>query len=169
MKVVAIDPGFTGAIVCMYFPPDHQPAQLLGTHAMPVKVFGKEKEIDPDRVAEIIRFYGPSHIFLERAVSFGMGTKSAFNYGRGFGYVELAIRSCLISYSYVEPSKWTKDMHAGISSDLKGKVKSQMAIERLFPHLLSKIPQVKGKRHDGVVDAMLIADWGRRQLGAALP
>lgn len=156
-KVVAIDPGLSGAIVWY-------DGKKLGFEVMPLIVTGKEKEVDFLKVRKILKAHPGVMVFLERAMPMAMGSKHAFNYGRGFAALEIAILACKNPVVYVEPNKWVKEMHAGISSGLKPKVKSIKAIDRLFPHVKSSIPKNRnGKMHEGVVDGLLIAEYGRRK------
>jgi hypothetical protein len=156
-EVIAIDPGQSGAIV--WYNGDEF---LLFKMPLKDKV---EKEIDFYAVRKILKMYPGVHVFLERAAPHAMGSKHAFNYGRGFAALEIAIMTSKNPVTYIEPSKWCKVMHAGISSDLKPKIKSNKAIERLLPKIAKKIPKNKnGKMHDGFVDAILIAEYGRRTL-----
>jgi hypothetical protein len=162
--VIGIDPGLAGALVVTN-------GQKAVFEKMPVLVSGKDKEIDWREIREILERFGKvgktlpfPHVFLERAVSFGMGTKSAFNYGRGFAAIEIVLQDNDYPYTLVEPAKWTKVMHAGIAKDLKPKAKSQIAIKRLFPKLAKLCTFDKnGKPHDGAIDALLIAGYGLRQ------
>lgn len=154
MKILGIDPGATGGMVLMN-------GDVIECHPMPTE----NKEISFRAVKRALEALRPEHIFLERAVSFGMGTKGAFNYGRGFAFVEAAIQLLELRVTYVEPGKWSKVIHAGIDSNLKPKAKSLMAVKRLFPKVV--IPASKtGKLHEGFVDALLIAEYGRLSLGA---
>lgn len=164
--VIGIDPGFSGALVITN-------GQKAGLAKMPLLVNGKDREIDWRGLKQVLEDFGRMdkktlpfpHIFLERAVSFGMGTKSAFNYGRGFGMIELVLQDCDYPYTLVEPQKWTKLMHAGVRKDLKPKAKSMIAARRLFPKILPFCTfDKKGKPHDGAIDALLIAGYGLRQI-----
>ena len=68
--------------------------------------------------------------------------------------------------TYLEPSKWAKVMHEGISKDLKPKAKSTIAVERLFKKFHGSLPRNKnGKIHEGVMDALLIAGYAERISG----
>lgn len=170
MRVLGIDPGLQGAMVL-----------TDGAHFeyafMPLKVEGKNKSVDFQAIHRYFlawklmdRELCPSHVFLERAVAFGMGLTGAFNYGRGFGFIEIAIDLAGFPITQASPREWTKVMHEGISADLNAKVRSQIAVERLFPQLKGRIPiaitgRSKGKMHEGVVDALLIAGYGLRKLG----
>jgi len=167
MIVVGIDPGVSGAIVVT------DGKAILEVYPMPIEKEGNDVRVDYRGVIGSLldltksRSLNPAQtqVFLERAVSFGMGTKSAFNYGRGFEATVIAITAYGMPYTLVEPGKWTKEMHAGISADLKPKAKSLIAVKRLYPQLVAKLPtKPKGGLMDGPVDALLIAGYGLRQL-----
>lgn len=158
---LGIDPGFSGAFVLT------DGDRFIKTWPMPLVVNGADRMIDFDGVHELLwnlleeyRF----HIFLERAVPMAMGSKGAFNYGRGFAAIEIAIELHKIPVTYVEPAKWAKYMHEGLSTDLRPKAKSLMAVKRLYPKLVSVLPtNAKGTLHDGPIDALLIAGYGIRR------
>jgi hypothetical protein len=158
MKLLGIDPGRQGFFVFLY------DGRVSDWHVMPT-IYG---EIQFDHLFEsLLQFSrecnGFDHVFLERAVPMAMGSKHAFNYGREFSMLEIAVAALKVPVTYVEPSKWTKEMHAGIDSNYNAKTKSRMAVERLFPDLEAPTKKT-GKPHDGFLDALLIAEYGRRQL-----
>lgn len=161
MSIIGIDPGLSGGIVFLV-------GDYFFAHEMPVIENGKNNDIDFHAFKKMLdRPLLNPHIFLERAVPMAQGSKSAFNYGRGFAALEIAIQLSGIPVTYVEPAKWAKVMHDGISSDLKPKAKSLIALQRLFPQYIDKIPQSpKSKKiHEGIMDATLIAGYGKRLLG----
>lgn len=163
--VLGIDPGLAGAFVLF-------DGKDFASFEMPITVSGKDRFVEFDAVHELLSHLTDTntdlHAYLERAVSFGMGTKSAFNYGRGFAAIEIAIELLKMPVTYVEPGKWAKEMHAGISGDLKPKAKSLIAVKRLFPKLVGQLPKgKKGKLLDGPIDALLIAAYGLRGRGDA--
>lgn len=160
MGIFGIDPGISGAIVYLN-------KNDFQWWKMPLK---ENNEIDFMELRST--FYNfedrkiDFHVFLERAVPFAMGSKGAFNYGRGFAAVEIALLDLDLPHTLVEPGKWTKEMHAGIAADLKPKSKSLIAAQRLFPKLVQEIPANRnGKLHDGIIDALLIAGYGSRIFG----
>jgi hypothetical protein len=158
---LGIDPGIKGALVFV----DTQAVDGdLVFHPMPVNA---QSEIDFDELHRILVEYDCDHIFLERAVPFAQGAKAAFNYGRGFAAVEIAIQFCGKSVTYVEPGKWAKEMHQGIDADLKPKAKTLIAMKRLFPNVSIPLTPKSKKPHDGFIDAFMIAQWGLRQLSGA--
>lgn len=154
--VLGIDPGLKGALV---FFDGVGKAEFF---EMPVS----NGRVDFDSVHELIYNFPKAHIFLERAAPMAMGAKHAFNYGRDFAALENAIFLLFNSFTMVEPNKWAKEMHQGISNNLKPKAKSEIAVKRLFPKLIRSIPKTprSKKLHDGMVDALLIAAYGCRVL-----
>lgn len=109
-------------------------------------------------------------VFLERAMPMAMGAKHAFNYGMDFRSLELSIVGNKISYVMVEPSKWMKVLHQGTDSRLKPKERSLLAAERLFPEDFVKMPRSPkaGNVHLGIVEAALLAEYGRRSLQSSV-
>ncbi len=85
------------------------------------------------------------------------GIVSAFNYGRHFAIFEDTAILLKVPYHTVTPAVWKKSMH--LTSD---KNDSFTACRRLFP-IVELIPQGCRKQHDGIAEALLVAEWGRRK------
>jgi hypothetical protein len=88
---------------------------------------------------------------LEHAQAFPkMGTSSAFNYGRGYGAMQMALAAASIPFDIVVPRKWM----AALSCLTRGdKNISKRRAEQLFP----------GRRiTHATADALLIAEYCRR-------
>jgi len=157
--IIAIDPGKTGGIA-VYKENNYK------IFEMPLDVEGC---VCFDSLYEILETYSwdSSYVFLERAVAFKMGCKSAFNYGYDFCTIRNVTKVLEFSITLVEPKKWTKEIHAGIDSKKKAKQKSLIALHRLLPKdLIATIPTTprSKKIHDGIIDALLIAEYGKRFL-----
>jgi hypothetical protein len=91
-----------------------------------------------------------------------MSRSSALSFGKDVGRIEGILLALNIPFKAVRPQAWQKVMLAGVSgSDTK--VRALKAAQSLFPgvELLassrSKIP------HSGIVDALLISEYARRQ------
>lgn len=159
MLVMGIDPGISGAFVIT------DGNKFLKSYLMPIEKQSGQSLIDFGGVQTILTKFSSFSVFMERPVSFGMGTKGAFSYGRGFEALLIALKLSHISFTLIEPAKWTKEMHQGISSDLKPKVKSLIAAKRLYPKLVDILPSKRnGILLDGPVDALLIAGYGLRRM-----
>jgi len=159
---LAVDPGFDGAFVlmdekgkCEFFEmPVEETKKAKG---------GKKREFIWDEILEIlVNAPDGTTVLLERASAFNMGATGAFNYGRGFAMLEIAIKLADLPVIHVEPAKWSKWAHAGIDSNLKAKAKSLIALQRLYPKLYKTVPRspVAQNIHEGIVDAILIAGYG---------
>lgn len=162
--VLGVDPGLTGYFcltdgegLCEFF-------------AMPIEACKKRKRVSFAGLGRLLgelveRRRDPElRVFVEMAKPLAMGSKFAFNYGRDFETLLIALRTQgYPAPLLVQPSDWAREMHEGVEKDLKAKAKSQAAVKKLDPRLVRKIPtRPKGAFHDGAVDALLIALYGIR-------
>jgi crossover junction endodeoxyribonuclease RuvC len=85
------------------------------------------------------------------------GVTSAFNYGKGFGVFETIAAILDIPYHDPRPAKWKKEM--GLNAD---KINSIKLCKRLFPAVNLLASDRCRKDHDGIAEAILLAEWGRR-------
>ena len=79
-------------------------------------------------------------------------TATAF---RGIGVWHGILAALGISFEYVRPAQWTKEL--GLTKASKGEHVAKA--QQLFPDLVQDLPASK----DGRADALLIAEWRRRQ------
>jgi len=159
--VLGIDPGLRGAFVLF------DGGEFFEIFTMPVVKIGKEKRVDFGKIILFVegvkKRFGAVPAFLERAKPMAMGAKFAFNYGRDFEKVYLALVLSDIKITLIEPSAWAREMHEGIDPDLKPKAKSLLAVRARYPSLVGRLPvRPRGKIDDGPVDALLIAGYGLR-------
>lgn len=148
MLYLGIDNGSSGAI-----------AALKG--AGPVLGFAELHRVDkmPATDAELLALLEAvtenrtrqAFAILEHAQSFPkMGTSSAFNYGRGYGAMQMALHAAGIPFDIVVPRKW----QAALSCLSKGdKNVTKRRAEQLFPAV---------KVTHAIADALLIAEYCRR-------
>lgn len=165
---IGIDPGQSGGIVTLY--PN---GTVLDMRVMP----GPHELADYLESTHTWTFTGGGtalgikelHVWLEKAQSMPkQGIASAFNYGRHFGELLGIVVTLGLKHTLVAPATWTRVMHAG-TGKAKGKVRSLEAAQRLQPGEQWKPVESKmRKAHDGLVDAYLIAEYGRRQLNGAV-
>lgn len=150
MIICGIDPGQTGGIA------------IVNDDAHDVSV-----AVMPDSVLSFIAFMravAPSHVWIEKAQAMPKnGVVSMFRYGLHFGELIGAISALGYPHTQVRPWDWCRAMHIGASGG-SAKCRSLETARRLFPHVdLRGGPKAK-KPHAGIVDALLIAEYGRRQL-----
>lgn len=121
-------------------------------------------------VAELLRRYSQtmdrvnSKCFVEQVGAMpGQGVTSMFTFGQGFGFLLGVLCALKIPYSTVTPHRWQKKMHTGIpgKGTLDAKKRSLLVVRQNYPDA-EIVPQGCRVPHDGLVDAILIADYGRR-------
>lgn len=85
-----------------------------------------------------------------------MGVTSAFTFGRGYGGLTMALRAVGIPFEEVTPAKWQRGYKlpkSSVGPTAKKNAHKQRARD-LFPG---------AKITHATADALLIAEWGRRQ------
>lgn len=153
---IGIDPGLSGGLAFVHS------GGVLATFVMPVL----GKEIDFVKLTELLAGVPSlSHVFLERAQAFPkMGVCSAFNYGASYWGVRAICAALKLPYTLVAPVKWHKALVVGDAGEPKDR--AARTCRQLFPAVTLTVGKGR-KPHEGIVDALLIAEYGRRQLGGA--
>ena len=159
MKVfIGIDPGKDGALA------------ILGYRETPILVPFSETEYASQlrRLDAAQRFVAPSvpadkpkvEVFcvVEHVNAMpGQGVTSCFSFGQNFGFILGLLPACRIPYELVRPQKWKKEFSC--TSDKNTSIE---VAKRLFPDVdLRRTPQCK-KPHDGIAEALLMAEYARR-------
>ncbi len=105
---------------------------------------------------------------------FGSSAKATFSFGQVFAAPQAICAAMKIPYSLVQPKIWQREMFEGIPAMFRPKKPKQkkptrdtkgmalLASSRLFPNLDLTPTERSKKPHDGIVDALLIAEYGRR-------
>jgi len=140
-------------------------------------------EVDLNAYTEILRKLKYSdedvRVVLEDVHSiFGMSAKSNFEFGKNNGHIEGILVALGMPYSKVAPKTWQKVMWEGIKIEKintgkktkAGKIKyktdtkatSLKAVKRLFPDVDLRKSERATKPHDGKVDSLLLAEYGKR-------
>ena len=100
-----------------------------------------------------------SKCYLEKVGGIpGNGANAMFNFGRGYGHLEMALLACRIPTETVTPQKWQKEFQLGgrgkTMSKTEWKNKLKAKAQQLFPTFNVTL---------ATCDAMLIALYGSRQ------
>jgi crossover junction endodeoxyribonuclease RuvC len=155
--IVGFDPGLSGGIAFI------SPVGLLA-EPMPVTKEGLDLValrhlLEP--IQTEIRM-----AFIERIHAVQMGSKSSMlSFGCGYGMIQGLLAGLQIPFELVRPTVWCKTMHSGVDADMKPKDKSLVVARRIFPKESFLASERSKKPHDGMIDAALIAEFGRRKLG----
>lgn len=152
MRVLGIDPGKRGAIAVL----DEKGAV---THLELLK--------STNTLIDLLDLFANDNdslvVGLEKAASRpGQSISAMFNYGAGWGELMGVLKYAKVPFTLIPPPAWCKNMHVGTDSKLKAKERSLQAAQRLFPNV--DLTEGRGtKPHDGKFDALLIAEYLRRQ------
>ena len=143
MIYIGVDPGKNGGIAII---------DSDGVIAFP---FSEERLlIELDGIAqeyECICYLEHVHAMPKQGVS------STFNFGMNFGFIQGVLKAYNIPYELVTPQKWKKEFSC--TSDKNTSIE---VCKRLFPGVNLKATDRCRKDHDGIAEALLIAEYGRR-------
>lgn len=89
------------------------------------------------------------------------GVNSMFTFGKGYGAIIAVVEMLGYPYRLVMPQIW----QCGLCSGTGGNPKQRAAIaaQRLFPNVNFKATARCKALHDGMIDALLMAEYGRRR------
>ena len=147
MIVVGIDPGKKGGLAIIELETLKATVMDLCVEALIA--------LCENRGDEIVR------VFIEKQQAFpNQGVVSTANLMRHYGELLGVLRAFRIPFEQVHPRRWQNSI---LGRGHGRKLRKRQAIEKareLFPH-------AKVGRKDGRADALLIAEWGRRQIAMA--
>lgn len=162
---IGIDIGLKGALAVI------DPDGVVTTYPMPVV----KDQLDLRGLLDIMDLTiinqsskDMSVVFEKLGVIFGTSKATAFSMGLQLGAMEMLCVSQMVSYTKVPAKQWQKDMFMGVDEikNAKGKRDTKamalVAVKRLFPNLKLTFGERATKPHDGLVDAVLMAEWARR-------
>lgn len=167
---IGIDPGKSGAIVAIR---SHN--KDVTTYKMPML---DKKNYNMAYLLQVLKSLKTEEdnpiIILEDVHSvFGTSSRSNFQFGFGVGVVEMAIVASKLPFVKVQPKQWQKLCLQGVGILYKGKTTAgkdkvdtkgmaTVAATRLFPDNLLHFGGKASKPHDGLVDALLLANYGKQ-------
>jgi len=161
MKIIGIDPGQTGGIVQI-----DGDGKILKKFGIPIIKSGYKVIIDLVGLRKVFEEISDSDfIFIEKVHSMPRDSPaSAFKFGSTFGIKLGLITASKIPFDMVAPNTWTKKMHADMDKTMNSKKRSLIVAQRLYPNEKFLLTPKCSKPHDGLIDATLIAEYGRRYI-----
>lgn len=146
-KIIGIDPGKHGGIATYSV----DTGKVIEVIDMPET---------PQELLRFLRYYQLNSVcYLEKVGGIpGMGASRMFNFGEGYGWLEMGLLACKIPTISVTPQKWQKELQLGnkrnkTKTEWKNKLKQRA--EQLFPYV--------GKITLDTSDALLILHYGTIQ------
>lgn len=107
---------------------------------------------------DVCRMLKNSVITLEKVASRPkQGVTSSFNFGAEYGYIKGVIEANGLQYNEVTPKKWKR--YFGVTAD---KQTSIVKAHALFPKVCLRKTSRCRTDHDGMAEALLIAEYGRK-------
>ena len=168
---IGIDVGKLGAIAII------RPSGEIDTYKMPMI----KTELDYHGLGRLIREECEAtsteegvHISFEKlGVIFGTSKQTAWSMGEQSGAIEMICICQGIPYTKVRAIDWQKTIYQGLTEITKPsktgkrpvrdtKAMALMAIKRLFPEQKLTFGVVATKPNEGLIDAVLIAEYARR-------
>jgi hypothetical protein len=165
---IGIDPGKNGFITA-----------IIGKEFIfaPIPLIGKFLDIhELNRILGEFKTLGNVHcVFEDVHARYGSSAKATFSFGFVCGATEACIIASGIPFTKVQPKEWQKIMWQGIPIQKKAsstgktmvndtKLMSLMACKRLFPDVDLRANNRCKIPHDGKVDSILLAEYGRRKI-----
>ena len=161
MSILGIDPGLGGAAAII----DEKDGSVVCYYSFPT--IGNRLDLKEliDLFSKLKKEHKPQRAILEKAHALpNQGVTSMFNFGVTFGHLEMALSALKIPYELVVPRVWTAAMHKGLSRSMTAKERSLQLARGLYPDESFTVTERASKPHTGVVDALLIAEYGRVKL-----
>lgn len=153
MTYIGIDPGKNGAIAII-FTDKHKSIKKIELYSP----FDEKEYIK--LLSDLQKGKNEAICCLEKVSARpGQGVTSMFNFGMNFGWIQGVLMAKGIAYELVTPQKWKKEF--SVTSD---KNTSIDVAKKLFPNVSFKQTERCKKDHDGMAEALLMAEYARRKL-----
>lgn len=159
MRHIGIDPGLSGAVAII----NGEGSKGLGiadtVYDTPTGQIGNKNSYLPAEMAKQLILVGPCQALIEKQQAMPkQGVTSTFSIGYGMGLWIGILAALSIPYEVVTPQAWKGAMMAGMGRD---KDASRLRAQQLWPQLTE---QLNRKKDHGRAEALLIAEYGRRQI-----
>jgi crossover junction endodeoxyribonuclease RuvC len=149
MRSVGIDPGKVGGLALLA--DGEHPAEIM-------PIIGKD--INCRELVRILTEWKPDIVVVESVAAMPkQGVTSVFTFGKGFGMILGVLEGMNISYRLVKPQEWKGLVLHGTAKDKDAAVQF---VHRAYPDV-NLMPGKKRTPHDGIADAVCLAEYGIRK------
>ena len=159
--IIGIDNATSGALAVLAF---NRPPQIIPFVTLP-KVPKQSTELDDvwfhETMQSLTALHGPVRVIAERAQKFSVGILALCSTWACWGAIRMCLRAQKIPFVPIDPRTWQAEMLRGIAG-ANTKEKSIAQAKRLFPEANLRRSVRCTTDDDGMADALLIAEYGRR-------
>ena len=164
--ILGIDPGNSGGLAILVLGPNGE-AQALVAKPMPCRPGAKGEEVDAREVAnfigEVYETHGASVVAACVEIVHAMpkqGVSSCFTFGKGYGKVLAVIEVEELPLYLVTPQEWKRSVLAGLGREKQDAIRF---VKNVWPKFSLKKSPKATTDHDGIAEAVCIAEYGRRK------
>ena len=177
MRTIGIDPGLRGgmALITSFESGPVLDIEVIATPILPAQsktIGGKSRRVSRDRydIPAIARKFGEwymgcAFVFIETPIplppTIKAGSLAQFQRGVGYGWAWM-LTALGIPFELVHPRTWQSKMLKGLPKNDTKKQSSIIACQRLCPAVDLRRSERSRVPHDGLAEALLIAEYGRR-------
>ena len=160
MKIVGIDNGFNGGLVCI------EDGRVIGKLTMPVIDLDTGKHAyDIPFIIQSFESWKPDLAILEKAQPYPkQGGVSNYSIGLGYGIMQGVLSTLKIPFEVVHPKTWQKSIFNGLPHE-DTKAASALFCLRRWPTVDWRKTERCKKVHDGLTDAACLSEYGFRIRG----
>jgi hypothetical protein len=154
MIFIGCDPGLEGGLAALT-------PEGWNLRVMPTAPAGKKRVLDEQQIVQWLMQFpaNQSRVFIESVASRpGQSVVAMFSFGAGWGLVRGICAGMGLPYELVRPQEWQGEMLKG-----QPKCSEYLVSSRLWPNADWCASGRFQKPHSGLVDAALIAEYGRRR------
>lgn len=148
--IIGFDVGLSGAYAIMT-----DDSTVTGVDDLPIMGEGAKRGIDAANLADVVRTANPRLAVVEQVNAMpGQGVSSMFRFGETKGVIFGVLAALGIPVMWVTPQKWKGSY--GLAKDKEQA--RRLAIET-WPSVAKSLGR---KKDNGRAEALLIAEWGRK-------
>lgn len=190
MIIIGIDPGLAGGIAAGRT----ERGSIIEVEPLPIVRYESSSWYDEPALRTLLLAWkreakhagSRCHVFIEKAqplqrfrrkgesgggaesgAEAGHGSIASFKLGSGFGMFRGLCAGLAINYTLVPPRRWQKEFFAGLQRGPgMTKIHSVNEARRIFPGVSLLASPRCTTPHNGMSDALLIMEYGRRQMQA---
>lgn len=165
--IAGVDNGLDGAIILLGMEEEARPIKIVMPTLKVKTARGRKRLHNEAALCRIFTQYSVVHCFIEAVQARpDQHVIATINTGIGHGLVRGILTALGIPYTIVHSRTWQAALFGGLPKEIDSKGKALIVCHRLWPGVEWTASERSIRPHDGLCDAALICEYGRRQLRA---